>query len=376
MSKLFEPLTLRGVTIRNRTMVAPMCMYEAKDGLANDFHLVHLGRYALGGWGLVMMEASAVEQRGRITHGDVGIWSDDHIEPLRRIASFLKAQGAVAGIQLGHAGRKASVQRPYEGDGPLGSAQLAKGELPWEVVGPGTTPFDEGWITPHALAVSELQDIKQSFCDAVLRAQAAGFDVIELHAAHGYLLHSFLSPLTNKREDKYGGDRDDRFRFPLEVAAAMRNLWPSDLPMFVRVSATDWVDGGIQVDDTVEFAKALREIGIDLMDCSTGGLTPRAQVPLSFGFQVPFAESVKREANIPTSAVGLITDPQLAEQIITEGKADMIAVAREALANPNWALNALSALNEGGNSEFDGWPRAYKIWLAKRERALQSIANA
>jgi 2,4-dienoyl-CoA reductase-like NADH-dependent reductase (Old Yellow Enzyme family) len=374
MAKLFEQLTLRDVTIPNRAMIAPMCMYTAKDGIANDFHLVHLGRFALGGFGLVMVEATAVEARGRITHGDMGIWSDEHVAPLARIASFIKEHGSIPAIQLAHAGRKASMQRPWEGDGPLTEAEASKGENPWEIVAPSAIAYDEGgWLHPHALTIDEMQEIKQKFVDAARRALDAGFEVIEMHAAHGFLLNSFLSPLSNRRNDQYGGSRENRFRFPLEVAKALRDTWPHHLPMFTRLSAVDYVEGGITMEDTVEFAKQLKAIGIDLIDLSSGGVSPKGVPPKAYGFQVPFAAGVRNEASIATAAVGLITRPEQAEQILSRGDADLIAIAREALADPNWALHARTTLNQTGSDRFAGWPTQYQVWLSKRARVLREL---
>lgn len=373
MAKLFEQITFCNITIPNRTMIAPMCMYSAKDGVANDFHLVHLGRFALGGWGLVMVEATAVEPRGRITHGDLGLWSNSQIAPLARIASFIKEHGAVPAIQLAHAGRKASVQRPWEGDGPLTDAQFNVGETPWDVVAPSAIAFDEGWLRPAELSIKELQQITESFRSAVRRALDAGFEIIEMHAAHGYLLNSFLSPLTNLRTDQYGGSREARFRFPLEVADAMRQEWPSHLPMFVRLSAVDYVQDGVTIEDTVEFSKKLKEIGVDLVDCSSGGISPKGIPPRAYGFQVPFAESVRKNANVPTAAVGLITRPEQAEKILVDGQADLIAIAREALADPFWPLHARTTLAEKGSDRFEGWPTQYQVWLSKRQRVLRVL---
>jgi 2,4-dienoyl-CoA reductase-like NADH-dependent reductase (Old Yellow Enzyme family) len=375
MARLFEQIRFRDLTIPNRTMVSPMCMYSAKEGFANDFHLVHLGKFALGGWGIVMVEATAVERRGRITHGDVGLWSDEHIAPLSRIASFLKEHGAVPAIQLAHAGRKAGTQRPWEGDGPLTPAQFAVGELPWDTVAPSPVPFAEGWTKPAELSIDELGQIKEHFRDAVRRAHVAGFEIIEMHAAHGYLLNSFLSPLTNLRTDEYGGSREARFRFPLEVAEAMRNEWPSHLPMFVRVSAVDYVDGGVTIEDTVEFSKHLKAIGVDLVDCSSGGVSPKGIPPSAYGFQVPFAERVRRSAEIPTAAVGLLRWPEQAEQVIAEGLADLVAIARQALIDPNWPLSAREALEEKEHDRFVGWPTQYQVWLSKRQRVLHKLDN-
>jgi len=373
MAKLFEQIMFRDVTIPNRAMIAPMCMYSAKDGVANDFHLVHLGKFALGGWGLVMVEATAVEPRGRITHGDLGLWSDSQIAPLARIASFIKEHGAVPAIQLAHAGRKGSVQRPWEGDGPLTATQAKAGETPWNIVAPSAIAFDEGWLQPAELSVEELQQIKESFRRAVRRALDAGFMIIELHAAHGYLLNSFLSPLTNLRTDQYGGSREARFHFPLEVAETMRQEWPDHLPMFVRLSAVDYVEGGVTIEDTVEFSKKLKEIGVDLVDCSSGGISPKSIPPRAYGFQVPFAEGVRKNANVPTAAVGLITRPEQAEKILVDGQADLIAIAREALADPFWPLHVRTALEQNGSDRFEGWPTQYQVWLSKRQRVLRAL---
>ncbi len=373
MARLFEPLTLRGITIPNRIMISPMCTYTAKDGAANDFHFVHLGKFALGGAGLVMVEATAVETRARITHGDMGLWSDEQIAPLARIAAFLKEHGSVAGIQLAHAGRKGSVQRPWEGDGPLTDEQFVVGELPWDVVAPSPLAFDDGWLKPEELSVPELREIKEKFVSAVRRSLDAGFEVIEMHAAHGYLLNSFLSPLTNLRTDQYGGSREARLRFPLEVAEAMRSAWPDHLPMFVRLSSVDYVEGGVTIEDTVAFSKRLKEIGVDLVDCSSGGISPKGIPPRAYGFQVPFAESVRREVNVPTAAVGLITRPEQAEQILANGQADLIAIAREALADPFWPLHVRTTLDEKGSDRFEGWPTQYQVWLAKRQRVLREL---
>jgi|SRR6202522_3553810 len=373
MARLFEPITLRSITIPNRTMISPMCMYSAKDGFANDFHFVHLGKFALGGWGLVMVEATAVEPRGRITHGDLGLWSDEQIAPLARIASFLKEHGAVPAIQLAHAGRKGSVQRPWESDGPLTEAQFATGETPWDVVAASALPFDQGWLEPAELSISELAQMKDAFVASVRRALDAGFEVIELHAAHGYLLNSFLSPLSNHRTDQYGGSREARFCFPLEVAEAMRSAWPDHLPMFVRLSAADYVEGGVTIDDTVEFAKRLRQLGVDVVDLSSGGISPKGIPPRAYGFQVPFAESVRKNAQVSTAAVGLITRPEQAEQILSSGQSDFIAIAREALADPNWPLHARITLAQKGSDRFEGWPTPYQVWLSKRARVLREL---
>lgn len=377
---LFEPVTLRGAMLRNRVVVSPMCQYSAVEGQVTDWHLVHLGRFALGGAGLVMVEATAVTAAGRITHGDVGLWSDAHIPGLARIASFLKANGAAAGLQLAHAGRKASMQRPWNGNGPLDEADLARGEKPWPIAAPSAISLGEGWLTPQALTIDDLRQIETAFVSAARRALAAGFDVLELHAAHGYLMHSFLSPLSNRRDDAYGGDRERRMRFPLEVARRLRQVWPARQPLFVRISAIDGVDGGLTIEDSIAFARALAGVGIDVVDCSSGGIlgsATAARVTRGFGFQVPFAERIRREAGIATMAVGLIIDPALAEAIVAAGQADLVAVGREALNDPNWALHAERALGAAAAEDrFASWPKQAGWWLDRRQRELDRIAAA
>lgn len=361
---LWQPLTIRGLTLRNRIMISPMAMYSAHEGFADDFHLVHLGRFALGGAGLVFMEATAVSRRGRITAGCAGLWLDAQVEPLRRITDFLHRFGAAAGIQLCHSGHKGSSQRPWEG----GKA-LSSGEEAWDTASVVAEPFDNGWPAPKALEGADLDGVVDDFVQAARRADRAGFDVIELHCAHGYLLHSFLSPITNTRTDEYGGDLAGRMRFPLRVAEAVRAAWPADKPLFVRVSAVDGVDVGWTLDDTVAFARELRARGIDAVDCSSGGMRLTRQQALVSrvpGFQVPFAARVRREADIRTVAVGLIRDAEHAESVLREGEADLIAIAREALAQPNWAAEAgLALMGEGG---WSGWPDQFGWWLQRRAR--------
>lgn len=363
--RLFSPLQLRGVTSRNRLVVAPMCQYSAIDGYANDWHLVHLGRFALGGFGIVMVEATAVSPEGRISPDDVGLWDDAHIRPLARIAEFLRDNGAVPAIQIAHAGRKASCARPWEGDKPL----PAEDPLAWETVAPSALPFEAGWPTPRALTVEDLAELRDSWSRAAERALEAGFDIVEVHAAHGYLLHEFLSPLSNKREDDYGGSLANRMRFPLEVVEAVRAVWPHDKPVFVRISSTDWVKDGWSLEDSVAFAARLKALGVDVVDCSSGGMAvPRDAVKPGPGYQVPFAAKIRDEAAVATMAVGLITEPQLAESIVAEGQADLVALAREALANPNWPHHAFHALG-GDQQDFHAWPVQAGFWLRNRERA-------
>jgi len=368
---LFSPLTLRGVTLRNRVVISPMCQYSATDGVANDWHFAHLARFATGGAGVVFTEAAAVERNGRITHGDLGIWSDEHVAPLARIAAFLKAQGAVPAIQLAHAGRKGSMQRPWHGNGPMDDSDRARGEQPWAVVAPSAIPVDTGWLVPHELTLAEIEQLKVQWQAATRRAREAGFEVAEVHGAHGYLIHAFLSPLSNRRTDAYGGERTGRMRLALEIARIVRDGWPAERPVFFRVSSTDGVEGGWSLDDSVVLARELKAIGIDVMDCSSGGIAgsaTAARVKRTLGFQVPFAERIRREADIPTMAVGLILEPRQAEAVLLAGQADLIAIGRQALFNPNWALHAELAL--GVENEFASWPAQSGWWLDKRQKSL------
>jgi 2,4-dienoyl-CoA reductase-like NADH-dependent reductase (Old Yellow Enzyme family) len=356
MNALFSPFRIRGLTLKNRVVVSPMCQYSAEDGMANDYHLVHLGRFALGGFGTVMVEATAVTPEGRISHGDMGIWSDAHVEPLARIAHFAKAQGAAPGIQLAHAGRKGSARRPWRGAGTVVEADAVElGDEPWVTVAPSALAHAENFAAPAELDREGIARIRAAFGDAARRAGAAGFDIIELHCAHGYLLNQFLSPVANKRTDRYGGSRDNRMRLPLEIAGDLRAIWPADKPVFVRVSATDAIEGGWTIEDTVAFALELKRIGIDLIDCSSGGFAGAAFNPKPH-YQVPHAEAVRHGADIPTMAVGVIFDPEGAEQVIADGKADLIALAREALNDPNWPLHAMKKLATAGDP-YTAWPK-------------------
>ena len=337
---LFSPVSIREITFRNRIAVSPMCQYSSIDGFASDWHLVHLGSRAVGGAGLVMMEATAVEPRGRITPGDHGIWKDAHIAMLTRIAAFLKERGAVPGIQLAHAGRKASCRVPWDNNG----APIPVEAGGWETVAPSAIPFRTGDPVPRALDHNGIREIVGAFAQAAQRALTAGFEVLELHCAHGYLAHEFLSPLANQRTDEYGGCYKNRIRFVLEVADAVRTVWPERFPLFVRISCTDWKEGGWTLDDSVVLASELRGRKVDLIDCSSGAMVPDAKIPAAPGFQVPFAERIKKEANIRTGAVGMITDPQQADEIIRSEKADMVLLAREFLRDPYWPLHAAQQL--------------------------------
>ncbi|WP_040261975.1 NADH:flavin oxidoreductase/NADH oxidase [Pseudomonas massiliensis] len=352
MSLLLEPYTLRGLTLRNRIVVSPMCQYSAEDGLANDWHLVHLGSRAVGGAGLVIFEATAVTADGRITPEDLGLWKDEQIPGLQRITRFIEAQGAVAGIQLAHAGRKASTWRPWLGK--HGSVTLEEGG--WIPVAPSPIPFDPEHARPTELGEKDIEGIKQAFIEAARRALSANFKVVEIHAAHGYLLHQFMSPLSNRRTDQYGGSFDNRIRLVLEVTEAIRELWPADLPVFVRVSATDWVEDGWNPDETVELARRLKALGVDLVDVSSGGTAANAEIPTGPGYQTRFAERVRKESEIATGTVGMITEPAQAEHILRTGQADLILLARELLRDPYWPLHADDDL--GGRQST--WPAQYQ----------------
>ena len=368
---LFTPLELRSVRLRNRIVISPMCQYSAVDGFANDWHFAHLARFAMGGAGLVFTEAAAVQRDGRITHGDLGIWSDAHAQALERVTAFIKSQRAVPAIQLAHAGRKASMQRPWHGNGPLDASDRARGEDVWPVMAPSAIPMDTGWLVPSAMTLGDIESLKQSFRDGLARSLAVGFEVAEIHGAHGYLLHEFLSPLSNKRTDRYGGDIEGRMRLALEIATDARAAWPQDKPLFFRVSAVDGIEGGLTIDDTIVLARRLEAIGIDVIDCSSGGLmgsATAARVKRFAGFQVPYAAAIRRDADIPTMAVGLITEPQYAEEVLCNGEADLIAIGREALSNPNWALHAEEAL--GVDNEYASWPVQAGWWLDKRKKAM------
>ncbi|RMD81900.1 MAG: NADH:flavin oxidoreductase/NADH oxidase [Chloroflexi bacterium] len=336
---VFTPLTIGNVTLRNRIGMSPMCQYSAVDGFPTDWHLMHLGARAAGGVGLIILEATAVSPEGRISPFDLGIWRDEHIAALSRIVKLIESLGAVAGIQLAHAGRKASVGRPWEGGKPIAPANGG-----WPVVGPTDEPFAPGYPTPIPLDAAGIAKVVADFATATKRARAAGFRWIEIHAAHGYLLHNFLSPLGNDRSDEYGGDLRGRARLLREVTAAVRTEWPSDLPLAVRLSCSDWTPEGLTIADTVEVARMLREQGVDLIDCSSGGIAPGITIPVREGYQVPFAAQVRREANIATAAVGLITRPEHADAIVRNGEADLVLLGRELLRDPHWPLRAARTL--------------------------------
>jgi 2,4-dienoyl-CoA reductase-like NADH-dependent reductase (Old Yellow Enzyme family) len=339
---------------------------------------VHAGRYALGGAGLVIVEATAVQPQGRITHGDLGLWDDAQVAPLARIAALLKQQGAAAGIQLAHAGRKASMQRPWHGNGPMDANDHARGEDPWSVMAPSALAVESGWLMPREMSGADIEVLKRDFRLAAERALRAGFQVLELHCAHGYLLHSFLSPITNQRKDAYGGDRAGRMRLPLEVATLLREAWPHTRPVFVRISSVDAVEHGWSIDDSVVYARELKSRGIDVVDCSSGGITTSptaAAVPREYGFQLPYAQAVREGAGITTMAVGLIVDPQQAEAALAAGQADLIAIGRQALEDPNWPAKALSALRaqQPTQDRYTHWPDPYGWWLSRRAKLIDRL---
>lgn len=347
---LFAPITFRTISLPNRICVSPMCEYSSEDGFANDWHVVHLGSRAVGGAGLVFSEASAVLPEGRITPHDLGIWKDEHIAELKRIVAFLHAQGAHAGIQLAHAGRKASMSRPWEGELLLSAAEDG-----WtNVVAPSAIAFAETYARPHELDGPGIRRVTGAFALAARRALTAGFDIVELHAAHGYLIHEFLSPLSNHRTDKYGGSFENRIRLLIETVEAVRRDWPAELPLFVRISATDWVDGGWNIDESVALARVLKQHHVDLVDVSSGGMVPGAKIPAGPGYQVPFAERIRRESGIATASVGMITDAAQADQIVRNGQADLVFLAREFLRDPYWPLHAADQLH----AEVS-WPSQY-----------------
>jgi len=350
MPRLFDPLTLRGRTLRNRLGVSPMCQYSSTDGFAHDWHLVHLGQFASGGAGLVFTEAAAVSPEGRITPSDLGLWKDAHLEALARVVRFLQGQGALAGIQLAHAGRKAATRVPWEGGGPLPEDQH-----PWPTVAPSALAFDPRHRAPTALDEAGLAKVVSDFAAAAGRALAAGFDVVEVHAAHGYLLHEFLSPLSNTRTDRWGGSLENRTRLVREVVRVVRAAWPEDRPLLVRLSATDWTPGGWDLPQSVELGQQLKALGVDAVDCSSGGNVATARVPVGPGYQVGFAEAIRRDAGLPTAAVGMITEPAQAEAIVASGQADLVLLARELLRDPHFPLRAARALGQAGS-----WPRQYE----------------
>ncbi len=375
MTHLFSPFTLRDVTFKNRIAVSPMSQYRALKGDANLWHVVHLGRFAMGGAGLVYTEATAVEVDGRRTHGDLGLWDDSQIKELRRVAEFIENEGSVPGIQLAHAGRKASERRPWHGETPVDAEDVAeRKEEPWNAIAPSAIPYADGWPTPLEMSEDDIQRVISAFGAAARRSHEAGFKIIEVYAAHGFLIHQFLSPIANQRTDQWGGSAEGRMRFALKVAESIRANWPEDYPLAFRLSATDWLDGGLEVADTIEISKALKEVGVDMIDCSTGGIggkdRPRRMI-IEQGFQVPFADQIRSEADIATMAVGFLWDAKTCEEHIARGKADMVALARELLDDPNWPLHAAAEL--GADENHTMWPVEAGWWLMKRDRLLTKL---
>jgi 2,4-dienoyl-CoA reductase-like NADH-dependent reductase (Old Yellow Enzyme family) len=340
MMALFSPFTLRELTLKNRIIVSPMCQYSSDNGMPTDWHLVHLGSRAVGGAAMVCVEATGVSPEGRISPGDSGIWSNAHAEAFKRITAFIKSQNAVAAIQLAHAGRKASTDVPWRG-----GRFLRAPEGGWQTLAPSPIAFRDTDEPPREMTRADIEDVISQFVEATRRSVEAGFETVEIHMAHGYLLHEFLSPLSNRRSDEYGGSLEARARFPLQVARAVRGAFPSELPVFVRISATDWVAGGWDLPQSIQFARWLKEEGIDLVDCSSGGLVPGAKIPIAPGYQVPFAAAIRKEANIPTGAVGLITEPKQADHIISKGDADVVFLARAMLRDPYWPIHAARELH-------------------------------
>ncbi len=364
---LFSPLPLGDLTLPNRIAVSPMCEYSSEDGFANDWHLVHLGSRAIGGAGLVLTEATAVTPEGRISPEDLGIWKDEHIAPLARIVDFLHHHGSYAGIQLAHAGRKASMRAPGK---PEGVATIEENGWPADVVAPSAIPFADHYPQPQELDKAGIARITNAFREAALRAQKAGFDVVEIHAAHGYLLHEFLSPLSNHRTDEYGGSFENRARLLLEVAETVRAVWPQHLPLLVRISATDWTEGGWDIDESVQLARLLKDRGVDLLDVSSGGNVATAQIPVGPGYQTAFAERIRKETGLATGTVGMITDPAQADHILRTGQADMVLLAREFLRDPYWPLHAAESLHHTGE-----WPAQYLRAAPRGSVAREPVAK-
>lgn len=374
--KLFQPLKLRGVTTRNRIVVSPMCQYVSVDGGPTDWHLVHLGKFAMGGAGIVFGEETSVERRGRKTYGCAGIYEPHHVPAYRRINEFLLGQGALPAIQLGHSGRKASCQPPWTGFRPLNEEDAARGQPGWQGLAPSPIPTSEAAIVPHQMDQDDIRAMCDAWREAALRSAEAGFEICEVHGAHGYLIQQFLSPITNKRTDGYGGDRAGRMRLAFEITEAVREAWPAGNPLFFRVSAVDGKGGQWDIEDTIELSKGLKERGVDVVDCSSGGINGPLNMAIVRrvpGYQVPFAEAIRSEAGIMTQAVGLITEPKQAEAVLRDGKADLVALARELLLDPNWPVRAAQAL--GVPDYLNLLPDSYAWWLERREQIRAMSIN-
>jgi 2,4-dienoyl-CoA reductase-like NADH-dependent reductase (Old Yellow Enzyme family) len=368
---LFQPIRLRELELKNRVVISPMCQHAAEAGHATPWHMVHLGKFALGGAGLILTESTAVDPRGRIGTADLGLWTDSQIEPLKQVVDFVHANGGAIGVQLAHAGRKSGSQPLWEGGAALSEARLAADAEPWERLGPSALAAGPGWSAPHALHAEGIEKVIQSFIDATVRADKAGFDVVELHFGHGYLVASFLSPNSNHRKDEWGGDLAGRMRLALEVARQVRATWPASKPLFCRLSAVDGSVDGWSLEDSIVLSRELASCGVDVIDCSSGGLTEETRalpVPRGLGFQVPFSERIRKEANVRTQAVGMIVDASQAEAVLAEGKADLIALGREALFDPYWTHHA--ALMLGVDPGYERWPVRHGVWLAKRAPGL------
>ncbi len=371
---LFQPLRVRSLVLKNRIAISPMMQHAAPGGFANHWHLVHLGKFALGGAGLIFTESTAVSPVGRIGKDDAGLWQDEHIQPWREVVDFVHGSGAAIGVQLGHAGRKAGSKALWEGGEALTPEQMAEADPRWVRIGPSAIAAGDGWSTPHAMTTDDISQVVEEFGQAARRADQAGFDVVELHFGHGYLVTSFLSPISNQRTDAYGGSREGRMRLALEIAARVRAEWPSGKPLWCRLSVVDGAVGGWGEDDTVALVRRLKQAGVDVIDCSSGGLTEQTKalpVPRGLGFQVPFARKVRAETGVLTQAVGMILEPRQAEEIIASGCADLVAIGREALFDPYWPLHAQWALER--DPHFSDWNVRHRVWLEKRQAFLDQF---
>lgn len=376
--RIFTPFKLRDLELKNRIVMSPMAMYISEEGEVNDFHRLHYHKIAMGGASLVMVEQTAVHREGRITNGCLGLWHDGQVDGIKTLVDGVKANGARAGIQISHGGRKASAQRAWQGNGPLTEEDIARGEELWQPEGPSNSPFADGWPTPRQMTLEDIARLRQQFSDTTRRAIEAGFDLIEIHMAHGYLLQSFLTPLANHRTDHYGGTLENRMRLPLEIAEDLRALIPGDMPLLARVSCTDWIEGGWTIEDSVILARELKARGLDLVDCSSGGNLVRGATNSSLargpGYQVPFAEQIRAEVDIPTMAVGMIHTGAQAEEVLAEDKADLVAIGRRILYDPFWTLHAAQEL--GHDLDFENWPQPYGWWLEKWARSIRAEGNA